>query len=65
MVLVSATQYIDNKDSEMEGYVEVSIRNKKAFIKHRTGEVINRDSIKNLESFKAFKMALELAKSIV
>lgn len=65
MVLVSTTQYIDNKTSEMEGYVEVGIRNKKAFIKHKTGEVINRDNIKNLESFKAFKMALELAKSIV
>lgn len=65
MILVSMTQYVDNEGSEMEGYVEVGIGDRKAFIKHGTGEVINRDNINNLESKKAFKKALELALGIV
>lgn len=45
MTPVTKTTYVDNADSEMQGYIEVGFREKKAFIKKGTLEIINRDNI--------------------
>lgn len=62
MSLVTKTTYIDNWESEIENTVEIGIGKKKAFIEHGTCKVINRDNIKNLERYQAFKLALRIAK---
>ena len=45
MTPITKTSYVDNFDSEKEGYVEVGYRKKKAFIKQGTLEVVNPDNI--------------------
>ena len=63
MTCITKTTYIDNIDSDLNGYVEIGIRNKKAFIQHGTCKVLNRDNINNLECYQAFKMAIRIAKN--
>lgn len=62
MTCITKTTYVDNIDSELKGYVEIGIRDKKAYVKHKTCEVINKDNINNLEKYQAFKHAIEIAK---
>lgn len=60
---VTKTTYIDNFDSEIEGTIEIGIGKKKAFIEHNTGKIINRDNIPKLETYQAFKLALQITEN--
>ena len=59
---VTKTTYVDNWNSEIEDTVEIGIGKKKAFIKHKTCKIINRDNIPKLETYQAFRLALHIAK---
>ena len=60
---ITKTTLIDNWDSELKNHVEVIIGNKKAFIEHGKCTIINRDNIKNLEKYQAFKLAMKMCKN--
>lgn len=62
MTLVTNNTYIDNFDSEIKNTIEIGIKNKKAFVERKTGILINRDNIKNIEKYQAYKLAIKLAK---
>ena len=62
MTLITQTTYIDNFDSEIQGAIEIGVRDKKAFILLGTQKVYNKDNIKGLEKYQAFKIALNVAK---
>lgn len=60
---VTKTTYIDNFESAIPNTIEVGIGKKKAFIEHGSCKVINRDNIKNLENYQAFKLAKKIARN--
>lgn len=45
MTPITKNSYVDNFESSKEGYVEVGYYDKKAYIKHKTLEIINPDNI--------------------
>lgn len=61
MTPITKTTYIDNWESEIPNTVEIGIGNKKVFIKHKTGEVINKCNIKNIEKYQAYKLGRKIA----
>lgn len=61
MTPITKTTYIDNFKADIPETVEIGVNGKKAFIQWTTGKVINRDGIKKLEKYQAYKMAYKIA----
>lgn len=61
MTPITKTTYVDNWDSKLPNTVEIGIGNKKAFIEHKTGKLINNDGIKNIEKHQAYKLGRKIA----
>ena len=45
MTPITKNSYVDNWESSKEGYVEVGYYNKRAYVKHKTLEIINPENI--------------------
>lgn len=61
MTPITKTTYVDNWDSKLPNTVEIGIGNKKAFIEHKTGKLINNDGIKNIEKYQAYRLGRKIA----
>ena len=58
---ITKITYIDNWNPKLPDTVEIGIGNKKAFIEHKTGKLINNDGIKNIEKYQAYRLGRKIA----